>query len=129
MPDIDSVAGARAERWRDWLNDEQGLDFVHLRPPLLDDPTCVPRGYWIAIYGNKRAIREAAEAVLEGIPTGERRPAHAVVYQGDEIVWNPWGVEVDADELGDLLVGLALVPLELQSNDSGGGLLIAGDVS
>ncbi len=112
LPDIGPDDVARLERWRDWLH-EQGWDCFHVRSPTLDDPTSVPRGPWIAIYGDAHAIREQVSNLMLGIPIEDEdsRPTHAVIYRGNEIAFNPWGIHVDPSELGDLLAGLVLVPL------------------
>lgn len=116
LPEIPPDGVARAERWRDWLN-TMGLDLIQLHKPHLDDEDCIPRGYWIGIFGDAAALRKAADDFLDGASLEElgKPPTHAVVLKGNEVAWNPWGISIDVEDFGDLLSGCLVSPLEVMT--------------
>ena len=90
----------RFDRWRNWLNG-RGWDLIFAATAVPDE---APRGFWIA-----------------GHATDNPDVNHAVVWEGVEPVWNPSGVD-DPRRLGEVKVGLVLVPLEPAAVDSPRGI-------
>ena len=91
LPSIDPAARDRYEQWRRWLH-PYGWDAVILTLPPVS--TGVPAGYWIA-----------GHHLSDG-------GVHAVIWFGDEPVWDPSTGERMRPELESVGSGLVLVPLE-----------------
>jgi hypothetical protein len=91
LPSIDPEARGRYEEWRRWLH-RYGWDAVIVNVPPVS--AGVPAGYWIASHH-----------MSDG-------GVHAVVWYGDQPVWDPASGEVMQPGLESVAAGLVLVPLE-----------------
>ena len=101
LPAIPVDAEGRWERWRSWLN-RRGWDAIIVDAPPL--PGWGPRGVWIAAHA-----------------TDDPEVLHAVVWDGDEQVWDPSNTIMHG-RLREVRSGIVLVPLQPLAVDSPNGI-------
>ena len=100
LPSI-PIGDGRFERWRKWLNG-RGWDAITIDAPPL--PGWGPRGVWIAAHA-----------------TDDPEVLHAVVWDGDEQVWDPSNAIMHG-RLREVRSGIVLLPLQPLAIDSPNGI-------